>query len=85
VHELASLSNVLFPRQSEIRHLENLLVEARQNLRALAHQHGEEDASERKNVNELRKNIARLKAISRYLPERGRARSPRPALGHCHG
>jgi hypothetical protein len=63
---LESLSSVYFPRQSEIRRLETLLAEARQKLHALARQ-GEDDASERECVGELMKNIARLKAVSRYL------------------
>jgi hypothetical protein len=66
VPELASLSNVLFPRQSEIRRLENLLIEAHQKLRALARQ-GQDDPSEREHVNDLLKNLAHLKAVNRYF------------------
>jgi len=47
--------------------LDNLLADARQKLQALARL-GQDDAGERENVSELlMKNIARLKAISRYL------------------
>jgi hypothetical protein len=66
VQELASLSNVLFPRQSEIRRLENLLVDARVKLQALARQ-GQDDPSKRDHVHELMKNLARLRAVNRYF------------------
>jgi hypothetical protein len=61
---LKSLSDVYVPRQGEIARLELLLSEARRELQTLARK-GESDADQRVNVNELMKDIARLKVISR--------------------
>jgi hypothetical protein len=63
VNELASLSNVLFPRQSEIRRLEGLILEASHKLQALALL-GQDDERQRDSFSELKKKLARMKGIS---------------------
>ena len=61
--EIASLSNVLFPRQSEIRRLEGLIFDASRKFQALA---GlvQDDERQQDNFSELKKKLARMKGIS---------------------
>jgi hypothetical protein len=66
MNEITSLSSVLFPRQREIRRLENLLVEARQNLQELARK-GEDEGDEQDNVSDLMKSIAKIQAVTQYI------------------
>jgi hypothetical protein len=66
MNEITSLSSVLFPRQREIRRLENLLVEARQNLQELARK-GDDEGDEKDNVSELMKSLAKIKAVTDYI------------------
>ena len=66
MNEITSLSSVLFPRQREIRRLENLLVEARQNLQELARK-GEDEGDEQDNVGDLMKSIAKIQAVTQYI------------------
>ena len=66
MNEITSLSSVLFPRQREIRRLENLLVEARQNLQELARK-GQDEGDEQDNVGELMKSLAKIQAVTQYI------------------
>jgi hypothetical protein len=66
MNEISTLSSVLFPRQREIRRLENLLVEARQNLQELARK-GEDEGDEQDNVSDLMKSLAKIKAVTQYI------------------
>ena len=66
MHALESLSNVLYPRQAEIRRLETLLLEARHKFQELARR-GQDDERQRENINELMKKLAQMKAVGRYL------------------
>jgi hypothetical protein len=68
MNELASLNNVFFPRQREIRRLENLLVEARQNFHELARKGEDEDeGNEQDDVSDLMKSLAKIEAVTHYL------------------
>jgi hypothetical protein len=66
MNEISTLSSVLFPRQREIRRLENLLVEARQNLQELARK-GQDEGDEQDNVGELMKSLAKIQAVTQYI------------------
>jgi hypothetical protein len=66
MNEISTLSSVLFPRQREIRRLENLLVEARQNLQELARK-GQDEGDEQDNVGELIKSLAKIQAVTQYI------------------
>jgi hypothetical protein len=66
MNEITSLSSVLFPRQRELRRLENLLVEARQNFQEVARK-GEDEVDERDNVSDLMTSLARIKAVVDYI------------------
>jgi hypothetical protein len=67
VRDLESLSNVVYPREREIRRLEVLLLEARQRqLQELA-QGSQADERQRENISELMKKLTQMKAVGRYL------------------
>jgi hypothetical protein len=66
MNEITSLSSVLFPRQREIRRLENLLVEARQNFQEVARK-GEDEVDERDNVSDLMKSLAKIEAVTQFI------------------
>jgi hypothetical protein len=86
MNELASLNNVLFPRQRELRRLENLLVEVRQNFQEVARK-GEDEVDERDNVSDLMTSLARIKSGRRLysLVREGACRSPQAPPPHASG
>ena len=62
---VANLSGILYPREGEIRHLETLILEGRQKLQALA-QRGQDVEQQRRNVAEMARIVAPMKAVDRY-------------------
>jgi hypothetical protein len=84
VNELASLNNVLFPRRREIRRLENLLVEARQNLQEVARKGGGE-VDERDDVSDLTKSLAKIKAVTDYFASARGSLLPQAPRPHASG
>ena len=67
MRDLESLSNVVYPREREIRHLEVLLLEARQKQLQDIAQGSQADERQRENISELMKKLTQMKAVGRYL------------------
>ena len=62
---VSNLSGILYPREGEMRRLETLILEGRQTLQDLARR-GHDDEQRRRDVAEMAKMLARMKAIDRY-------------------
>jgi hypothetical protein len=85
MNEITSLSSVLFPRQRELRRLENLLVEARQNFQEVARK-GEDEVDARqcqRSDDKPRENKSGRRLYS--LVREGACRSPQAPRPHASG